>query len=437
MADSKHRTFTRKKRSSGEDSALTGWETLDIRLEDVTGSSEKFLSARDGLATELLDNEEGQIELSEDEEDDVELLEAPELPDKYDKDSFVILVVDPFKSYCSWEISDKTMEKVTSKPGFQMSLSRLMLRLYRVSDMGMANAVYCFEKDIHEEGASGSIYIDYSASYKLFYGKIGYLENNGNFSELVQSAIPKEPDLPSFDLYEEGIFEMEVTQGEPVIRSISPPPIPPPAISFQELLTEEIRPELIPEQEREPIFQEDREKNIATDRIEKPRLIVRKKQEEGKQMSFPFTAREIPQFADRKEVPFFTREEFAVREKIPFFTREGFPVREELPFFTREECADRKEISFFSRKIPRFIDREEIPFIHRKTIKTKGRKDIPFTATLKKSPVYSRKLYRFERKVLDKTDTWDIVEFPLHITYLLYDRLTEEIPFPFTGKPSS
>jgi len=323
MADSKHRTFTRKKRSSGEDSALTGWETLDIRLEDVTGSSEKFLSARDGLATELLDNEEGQIELSEDEEDDVELLEAPELPDKYDKDSFVILVVDPFKSYCSWEISDKTMEKVTSKPGFQMSLSRLMLRLYRVSDMGMANAVYCFEKDIHEEGASGSIYIDYSASYKLFYGKIGYLENNGNFSELVQSAIPKEPDLPSFDLYEEGIFEMEVTQGEPVIRSISPPPIPPPAISFQELLTEEIRPELIPEQEREPIFQEDREKNIATDRIEKPRLIVRKKQEEGKQMSFPFTAREIPQFADRKEVPFFTREEFAVREALKCCRKHG------------------------------------------------------------------------------------------------------------------
>ena len=413
MADSKHRTFIRKKRFLTDDGPCPEWEKVDIRVDNLTGSSERFLFPEDNFLEDyVITNKEIADKLEK----------APELPEKYDEDSFVILVVDPFSSYCYWEISEKTHEKILEEIDSKLMPDfRMVLRLYRLSDRNVQNSIHCFEKDIYDKELVGSTYIDYSASYKLFYGKIGYLTAEEEFYPLVTSLISEEKYMTSH-IYEDGLFEMEITRGEPVVRSITPPPIPPPSIDFEDLVTREIKPRMTDNTQSLSFEAEPSQLSVKR---EVPRVLFNISETREDPVEFfempeitdiPAEFFNIPEGREKllvchsreKEISFIDRKLF----HQPFeegFIKEFFNVSNKREFFRTdrfESTSDKKELSDFN--------------------------SIYSFERLKKSGIYREKIYSIKKEV-----NWEMVELPLKITYFLYDRLTEDIPFPFTGRPSS
>ncbi|OQA15678.1 MAG: hypothetical protein BWY64_02800 [bacterium ADurb.Bin363] len=392
---SNSRAFTRKKKSyekTGTDDS--DWQIVEIRLDEYFGSSEKFFIPHKNI-----------LEIKE--EPPEELLDAPELPEVYGEDIFVILSVDPFSSYCYWEVTEKTKKEAFEKIKPQiLSDTRLFIRLYR-----QQSNTHCFEQNIDKEFSSGSVYIDYSAPYNLFYGKIGYLKENGDFITLVTSPVPEKISLPLIpeEEHEKGWTEMDL---KPI------PPIPPSPISFDLLVTEQIEP-ILTTQKKEISSQKE--------------LIYK---------TIPHTDKEeASQHIYKKETSLYVHKKEITSQKEHIYTKILKTNKEKISLKDRN-LPGTVDISWeFLNFTPHIHDlfhdssEEDTQFFQQRENKPRGELSPDIRILFKNNFIKVPALFRAPEKTDDVH--WKILKLPPAIYKSLQERFTEEIPFPFAGRPSS
>ena len=408
MPDTNRRSFARKIRSS-ETNINSEWQIVEYRLDECPGSSENVPVS----AEKILEIKE---EISE------ELLEAQELPEFYGEDRLVILPRDPFTSYCYWEITEETKKETLKKSGFHLSDNPpgLLLRLYRIS-----SDIYCFEKVINNEAyETCSIYIDYSAPYNLFYGKIGYSTVKGDFLPLVTSSIPDRLPLSIslIDRHEksgEGWFEIELKEGKQELREIAPPPIPVPFVSFDLLVTKQIKPDkLVHPEIINPVSQKE---NIYYEKLRRPeredKETQRIQREDKETQRMKIEDEETQRMQEYKE---------KILWKPLALTGEFSHIPENIPVLIEDKNLEGQDRFRLVQK----IHREEISWEFADfspDIKTlfqeKLEKEVPH-------------LYKLAQKIDSHHTIWKILQLPPHIRDLFQERLLEEKQFPFSS-PSS
>jgi len=420
MPDTNRRSFARKVRSS-ETVVNSEWQIVEYRLDECPGSSENLSVSPEKIL-------EIKEEISE------ELLEAPELPEFYGEDRLVILPRDPFTSYCYWEITEQTKEETLKKAGFHLTNNpELLLRLYRLS-----SDIHCFEKVINTEAyETCSMYIDYSAPYNLFYGKIGYSTVKGDFLPLVTSSIPDKLPLSIslIDRHEkagEGWFEIELKEGKQQLREIAPPPIPVPFVSFDLLVTKQIK----PHERKEKIPAVTKKENIYYEKIKQgedihPGKIETIERIKDIQESKRETIERIKDIQEGKRVDIRRRDDSEkikeYKEKILWkplaLTGELSHVPENIPVLIEDKDLEGQDRFRLVQK----IHREEIQWEFadfspdiKMLFHEKLEKEVPH-------------LYKLARKIDSHHTIWKILQLPPHIRDLFQERLLEEKHFPFTS----
>ena len=402
MPDTNRRSFARKVRSS-ETKVNSEWQIVEYRLDECPGSSENVFVSPEKIL-------EIKEEISE------ELLEAPELPEFYGEDRLVILPRDPFTSYCYWEITEQTKEETLKKAGSHISDNQgLLLRLYRLS-----TDIHCFEKVVNDEAyETCSMYIDYSAPYNLFYGEIGYSTVKGDFLPLVTSSIPDKLPLSIslIDRHEkagEGWFEIELKEGKQQLREIAPPPIPVPFVSFDLLVTRQIKPDEVVQKETIPPVS--KKENIYYEKIRAREDIQR-----GKSDSIQI--RKAIQECKREDI----QETKEYKEKILWkplaLTGELSHVPENIPVLIEDKGLEGQDRFRLVQK----IHREEIQW---EFADFSPDIKILFHEKLEKEVPH---IYKLAQKIDSYHTIWKILQLPPHIRDLFQERLLEEKHFPFSS----
>ncbi|MEQ8170623.1 MAG: DUF4912 domain-containing protein [Candidatus Eremiobacterota bacterium] len=408
MPDTHRRSFARKVRSS-EAVVNSEWQIVEYRLDECPGSSENVSVSPEKIL-------EIKEEISE------ELLEAPELPEFYGEDRLVILPRDPFTSYCYWEITEQTKEETMRKSGFHLSDNPgLLLRLYRLS-----SDIHCFEKVINSEAyETCSMYIDYSAPYNLFYGKLGYSTVKGDFLPLVTSSIPDKLPLSIslIDRHEkagEGWFEIELKEGKQQLREIAPPPIPVPFVSFDLLVTKQIKPDEAVQKETIPAVT--KKENIYYEKIKtredihpgKIKTIERRKDIQESKIETVERRKGIGEIKEYKE---------KISWKPLALTGELSHVPENIPVLIEDKGLEGQDRFRLVQK----IHREEIQWEFadfspdiKMLFHEKLEKEVPH-------------LYKLARKIDSHHTIWKILQLPPHIRDLFQERLIEEKHLPFSN----
>jgi hypothetical protein len=411
MPDTNRRSFARKIRSS-ETVVNSEWQIVEYRLDECPGSSENIPVS----VEKILEIKE---EISE------ELLEAPELPEFYGEDRLVILPRDPFTSYCYWEITEETKKETFKKSGFHLSDNPgLLLRLYRLS-----SDIHCYEKVIDDEAnETCSIYIDYSAPYNLFYGKIGYSTVKGDFLPLVTSSITDRlpVSISLIDMHEksgEGWFEIELKEGKQELREIAPPPIPVPFISFDLLVTKQIKPDNVVHQEK---------------------IIPLESQKDKKKIYYEKLSRPEREYKETQRI----KREDEETQRIKREDEETQIIKEYKEKILWKPLIMEGEFSYLPKNIPVLIEDKSleghdtfrlVQKIHREEILWEFADFSPDIKTLfhEKLEKEVPHLYRLAQKIDSNHTIWKILQLPPHIRDLFQERLIEEKQIPFRGRPSS
>jgi len=406
MPDTNRRSFARKVRSS---ESASEWQIVEYRLDECPGSSENVPLSPEKIL-------EIKEEISE------ELLEAPELPEFYGEDRLVILPRDPFTSYCYWEITEETKDETIKKSGFHLSEKPgLLLRLYRLS-----SEIHCFEKVVNDEShETCSMYIDYSAPYNLFYGKIGYSTVKGDFLPLVTSSIPDKLPLSIslIDRHEktgEGWFEIESKEGKQQLREIAPPPIPVPFVSFDLLVTRQIKPDEVIQKETIPPVRQ--KENIYYEKL-KSRETIQTGEDTGIREDIQRVKREDIKRPERGNIQEIKEHTEKILWKPLVLTGELSHVPENIPVLIEDKGLEGQDRFRLVQK----IHREEIQWEFADfspDIKTlfheKLEKEVPH-------------LYKLAQKIDSHHTIWKILQLPHHIRDLFQERLLEEKQFPFSS----
>ncbi len=136
----------------------------------------------------------------------VHMQEAPsrELPARYNKDTMVLAVRDPWWIYTYWEVKEETWNKHRREIGDEFNRSKVILRVYDVSNINFngSNANRYF--DIHIRPDSASWYIDVGAPGRSWCVDLGILLPGGRFITVLRSNVVETPlDGPSWITDEE------------------------------------------------------------------------------------------------------------------------------------------------------------------------------------------------------------------------------------------
>ena len=127
-----------------------------------------------------------------------------DLPVRYNKDTLVLLVRDPWWIYAYWEISDATFERLKSQLKEEFYAAKRVLRLYDVTNVSFdgTNANRFFDIEINPEAMNW--YIDTGCAGRSWCIDLGLLLKDGTFITILRSNIVETPlDRPSEIMDEE------------------------------------------------------------------------------------------------------------------------------------------------------------------------------------------------------------------------------------------
>ncbi len=111
-------------------------------------------------------------------------IQISQIPEKYHKDTLVLLVRDPYCIYSFWEITEqkiKKAQKILTKNIFAQST--LILRLFNYKQLNTKPSY----NDINNINFIGSWYITNQTPGTNFYAEIGYKTPDGQFISLLRS----------------------------------------------------------------------------------------------------------------------------------------------------------------------------------------------------------------------------------------------------------
>ena len=131
-------------------------------------------------------------------------LESSQLPQKYDRDTLVLMVRDPWWLYSYWEVRDSTYQKFKNELGRFFDTAKKTLRVYDVSYINFngSNAHRHFDIDIAHN--ANSWYIDTAAPGRSWCVDLGLKLSDGRFITILRSNIVTTPlDGPSWITDEE------------------------------------------------------------------------------------------------------------------------------------------------------------------------------------------------------------------------------------------
>lgn len=107
------------------------------------------------------------------------------IPTHYNKDTLVLMPVDPSKEYIYWEISDVTLNKFKSE--LRLSETRLLLKVF-----SQYNNVVTETASVSVE-RMGNWYFNIYAPDTLIWSELGIIDSNGAFHKILKSRVLKMP----------------------------------------------------------------------------------------------------------------------------------------------------------------------------------------------------------------------------------------------------
>ena len=127
--------------------------------------------------------------------DEQDIVKIPELPDRYDRDTLILMLKDPYCLYIYWEISITSEREFIKKFGTEIwNNSATVLRLYDVTDLNdfVMDSLNCY-KEVFVTDACKDVYINVdmpNRKYCVIYGK---MLPNGRFVAFMKSNYVKTP----------------------------------------------------------------------------------------------------------------------------------------------------------------------------------------------------------------------------------------------------
>lgn len=128
---------------------------------------------------------------------------TPELPDNYGDNRIVLMVRDPLWLFAYWEIRKDVLDRVRSALGVLAHNTKIVLRVYNVTDIifNGSNAHKCF--DIEVTGGARDWYIEVGEPNRSFCVDIGFLSPNGTFRVLARSNTVRMPRMSISEVVDE------------------------------------------------------------------------------------------------------------------------------------------------------------------------------------------------------------------------------------------
>ena len=129
---------------------------------------------------------------------------SQELPSRYEQDTMVLLVRDPWWLYTYWELKQATVDKLKSELKDEFYKAKRVLRVYDVTNIifNGLNANRFFDIEIHE--FANNWYIDAAGPGRSWCVDFGLRLSNGKFITILRSNVVQTPlDGPSWITDEE------------------------------------------------------------------------------------------------------------------------------------------------------------------------------------------------------------------------------------------
>lgn len=113
-------------------------------------------------------------------------LEAPQLPDSYNRNTLAMIVRDPYWSYAYWELTADHVEANKNQLN-DVASAKMILRIYQFTDSNNEISPATNHWDITLVGNPNNWYIHLGTQDNSFQAEIGWLDNTGLFIALARS----------------------------------------------------------------------------------------------------------------------------------------------------------------------------------------------------------------------------------------------------------